>query len=257
MTTNYIGKPINRVDGRAKVTGEAKYAAEYNVPNLTYGFVVSSNIAKGTITKIDASAALGVEGVLYVFTHENRPNLAWFDFKYKDEVSVPGSPFRPLYDNEILYSGQPIALVVAEEFEIARYAASLIRVTYQRKPHQTDLNAKRAEAYELKIRRMDVTLPASPRGNAKQAYEQAAVQHEAEYNHFFEHHNPMEMHASTVVWEGDDKTRSMTNPREHTTAKDISAECSDFPKRMCASSQPTSAGHSGRACVHSTNCSWR
>jgi len=95
-TTNYIGKPINRVDGRAKVTGEAKYAAEYNVPNLTYGVVVSSAIAKGNITNIETSAALAVKGVLQVFTHKNRPNLAWFDRSYKDEVSVPGSPFRPL-----------------------------------------------------------------------------------------------------------------------------------------------------------------
>jgi len=128
MTTNYIGKPISRVDGRAKVTGEAKYAAEYNVPNLTYGYVVSSEIAKGKIRKIDASEALLLPGVLQVFTHENRPHIAWFDRSYKDEVAVPGSPFRPLNNNEILYSGQPVALVVAEEFEIARYAASLIRV---------------------------------------------------------------------------------------------------------------------------------
>src|SRR5438067_12528407 len=95
--TAYIGKPINRVDGRAKVTGAAKYAAEYNVPSLAYGYVVSSTIAKGKITKIDASAALALPGVLQVFTHENRPRTAWFDRSYKDEVSVPGSPFRPLY----------------------------------------------------------------------------------------------------------------------------------------------------------------
>ena len=58
MTTNYIGQPISRVDGRAKVTGQAKYAAEYNVPNLAYGVVVSSTITKGRITKVDASQAL-------------------------------------------------------------------------------------------------------------------------------------------------------------------------------------------------------
>jgi xanthine dehydrogenase YagR molybdenum-binding subunit len=106
MTTNYIGKPTSRVDGRVKVTGEAKYAAEFNVPNLTYGYVVSSEIAKGKITKIDASDALKLPGVLQVFTHENRPSLAWFDSSYKDEVAVPGSPFRPLNDDKILYSGQ-------------------------------------------------------------------------------------------------------------------------------------------------------
>jgi xanthine dehydrogenase YagR molybdenum-binding subunit len=135
--TAYIGKPTNRVDGRAKVMGAAKYAAEYNVPNLAYGYVVSSTIAKGKITKIDASAALALPGVLQVFTHENRPRTAWFDRSYKDEVSVPGSPFRPLYDENVVYSAQPIGLVVAENFELARYAASLVRVEYEIEPHKT------------------------------------------------------------------------------------------------------------------------
>ncbi|MDQ3585200.1 MAG: xanthine dehydrogenase family protein molybdopterin-binding subunit, partial [Acidobacteriota bacterium] len=101
--TNYIGQPTSRVDGRAKVTGEAKYAAEYNVPNLLYGYVVSSEIAKGKITKIDSSGALALEGVLQVFTHENRPRTAWFDRRYRDEIAPPGSPFRPLYDDKVLY----------------------------------------------------------------------------------------------------------------------------------------------------------
>ena len=100
MTTNYIGQPLSRVDGRAKVTGAAKYAAEYNVPNLTYGYVVSSAIAKGKITQIDASAALALPGVLQVFTHENAPSFAWFDRSYRDEVAPPGSPFRPLYEQQ-------------------------------------------------------------------------------------------------------------------------------------------------------------
>jgi xanthine dehydrogenase YagR molybdenum-binding subunit len=75
MTTAHIGKPTNRVDGRAKVTGAAKYAAEYHVPDLVYGVVVSSAMAKGTITRIDAADALALDGVLQVFTHENAPRL--------------------------------------------------------------------------------------------------------------------------------------------------------------------------------------
>ena len=68
-----IGKPISRVDGKEKVTGKAKYAAEFDAPDLTYGYVVSSVIAKGKITNIDASDALSLDGVLKVFTYENRP----------------------------------------------------------------------------------------------------------------------------------------------------------------------------------------
>src|SRR5256886_14892262 len=126
--TSYLGKPTSRIDGRAKVTGIAKYAAEYNVPGLAHGFVVSSAIAKGRIKRIHTADALSVDGVLDVFTHEHRPELASSDEKYKDEVAPDGSPFRPLYDDRILFSGQPVALVVAEEFEIARFAASLVRV---------------------------------------------------------------------------------------------------------------------------------
>src|SRR5215471_12864903 len=114
MTTNYIGQPISRVDGRAKVTGQAKYAGEYNVPNLAFGVVVSSSIAKGRITKIDTSEALSLDGVLQVFTHENAPRTASDDRSYQDDVAPPGSPFRPIQDEKILFSGQPVALVVAE-----------------------------------------------------------------------------------------------------------------------------------------------
>src|SRR5262249_32389714 len=137
MTTAYIGQPASRVDGRAKVTGQAKYAAEYNIPNLAYGFVISSGIAKGKITKIDASEALKLKGVLQVFTHENAPRLAESDESYQDDLAPPGAPFRPLYDNKIKFSGQPIALVVAESLELARYAATLVRIECERELHIT------------------------------------------------------------------------------------------------------------------------
>src|SRR6266404_8051859 len=92
--TSYIGKPANRVDGRKKVTGAAKYAAEFNVPHLLRGYVVSSAIAKGRITHIDTNAALAVDGVVQVFTHENRPRQPWFDASHTDDVAPPGRPFR-------------------------------------------------------------------------------------------------------------------------------------------------------------------
>ena len=131
--TSYIGTATSRVDGRAKVTGEAKYAGEYNASGLAYGSVVESAIAKGRIARIDTSEALRVEGVLDVVTHENRPRVADADQSWKDDVAPEeGSPFRPLYDDKIMFSGQPIALVLAEEWEIAKYAASLVRIDYEK-----------------------------------------------------------------------------------------------------------------------------
>src|SRR5882724_5444893 len=144
--TIYIGTATSRVDGRAKVTGAARYAGEFNTTGLAHASVVTSTIAKGRIARIDASEALSVEGVIDVLTHENRPRMASADSAYKDDVAPEGSPFRPLHDDRIRFSGQPIALVVAEQSEIARFAASLVRVEYNEETHVTDLNRQRRKA---------------------------------------------------------------------------------------------------------------
>jgi xanthine dehydrogenase YagR molybdenum-binding subunit len=220
LTTAHIGKPISRVDGRAKVTGRAKYAAEYNVPGLVYGHVVSGAVAKGKITRIDASEALALPGVLQVFTHENTPRLAWLDRSWRDELAPPGSPFRPLQDDAIRYSAQPVALVVADAFELARYAASLVRVEYEREAHETVLDERRDEAYRPKTR-MGIQPPPSPRGHAERAFAAAPVQFEAEYRVPVEHHNPMELFGATVVHDEDgkltvyDKTQGVQNVQDY------------------------------------------
>src|SRR5712672_4536850 len=157
--TPYIGSATSRVDGRAKVTGEARYAGEFSIPGLAYGSVVESTIPKGRIARIDTSEALRVEGVLDVLTHENRPRMAGTDDAWKDEVAPEeGSPFRPLYDDKIMFSGQPVALVLAEEWEIAKYAASLVRIEYERQAFVTDLHKERDRAFV-------VNKTEKPRGN--------------------------------------------------------------------------------------------
>ena len=98
------------LSGSAKVTGAAKYAAEFNTPDLAHASVVSSTIAKGRILRIDASEALRVAGVIDVLTHENRPHMADNDQAWHDDVAPGGSPFRPLYDGNILFNGQPVAV---------------------------------------------------------------------------------------------------------------------------------------------------
>ena len=210
----YIGTATSRVDGRAKVTGEARYAGEFNVPGLVHGYIVESTIPKGRITRIDASAALAVAGVLDVLTHRNRPEMAGKDDAYKDEVAPEkGSPFRPLYDEKILFAGQPVALVLAEDWETARIAASLVRVEYQKEAHVTDLHAERSRAFAIDA-------PEQPRGDAETAFAAAAVHHAAEYYIPSEHHNPMELFASTAIWDGGkltvyDKTQGVQNVQQY------------------------------------------
>src|ERR1700756_4284120 len=145
--TTYISTATSRVDGRAKVTGGAKYAAEFNAPGLAHASVVASTIAKGRIARIDTSAALAIEGVIDVLTHQKRPRMASDDAAYKDDVAPEGSPFRPLYDDRIWFSFQPVALVIAEEPEIARFAASLVRVDYEQQAFATDLHRQRDGAF--------------------------------------------------------------------------------------------------------------
>ena len=216
MSTKSIGKPVSRVDGPAKVTGAAKYAAEFNAPNLAHGFVVNSKIAKGRIKKIDRTAALAVPGVIEVFTHDNRPTVTSSPGKYADETAPPGSPFRPLYDDQILFAGQPIALVVAEEFEVARFAATLVEIEYESEGAITDIDTQVGKAYEPPKKRFPGWDP-GPRGNVDKAFTQSPVKVEHTYRTPIEHHNPMECFGTTAVWEDDgrltiyDKTQGAPN----------------------------------------------
>jgi xanthine dehydrogenase YagR molybdenum-binding subunit len=202
MSANYFGKPMSRVDGHAKVTGAAKYAAEHDVPGLAYGFAVPSAIARGRIHSIHTAQALAVPGVLDIFTHDHRPKMAASDKKYGDEVAPPGSPFRPLYDDQVRFSGQPVALVVAEDPETARFAASLVRIDYDQRTHITDLEGNRARARAISE---NGESHSHKRGSAAKAFDRSPVRIEVEYRMPIEHHNPMEMFGATAIWESDDR----------------------------------------------------
>lgn len=142
------GQALDRVDGPAKVTGQARYAAEYPAADLLHGSVVSSDVAHGRVRGIDCAAALAVPGVVAVLHHLNRPPMAGDDEPYKDADAAEGEPFRPLFDDRVLYSGQPLALVLARSLELARYAGSLLRIDIEPEPHQTDLLAALDQAHE-------------------------------------------------------------------------------------------------------------
>ena len=203
MAEQFIGSPQRRVDGRLKVTGAATYSAEFITPDLAHGYVVSSTIARGQIKEMHIEAAETFPGVIGIITHQNRRRTAWFDSKWHDMVGPPGSPFRPLYGDEVVYSGQSIALVVAETFEAARDAASLIRVEYATEEHQTDPRAARGTARKPKQQRDGIAPPPPPRGDAQGALQKAKVRVGGEFSIASEFHHPMEPHATTVIWEGD------------------------------------------------------
>lgn len=214
-----IGMPVSRVDGRAKVSGEARYAAEHQAEDLAYGIVVNSTIAKGRIVWFELDEAMAVPGVLDILTHENRPKMRSRDVAYKDMTSPAGAPFKPLYDASILYSGQPVALVIAETFEAARYAASLVRVEYAIEQHDTNLMANLNRSHKPSRLKAGFSPPPGEKGDAEAAFRSAPVRIEAEYYSGVEHHNPLELFASTVIRADDghltiyDKTQSSQNSR--------------------------------------------
>jgi xanthine dehydrogenase YagR molybdenum-binding subunit len=214
--TEKLGKPVSRVDGPAKVTGAAKYAAEFNQTGLAYGYVINSPIAKGRIKSIDRGRALDVPGVIEIFAHDHRPPVASKPDKYADETAPPGSPFRPLYDDQIMFSGQPVALVVAEEFELARFAATLVDIHYEAEESVTDLDREIDRGFSPTKKRQPGWDP-EPRGDVDKALSRAAIRVQQEYRTPIEHHNPMETFGCTAVWEGDgrlvvyDKTQGAPN----------------------------------------------
>jgi len=185
---------MSRVDGRLKVTGAAKYSAEYEVKGLTYGVLVGSTIAKGTIKSIDIKRAERAPGVLAVITHLNSPKVPG----YQSANNTPKGQIKIFYDNKVVYNGQPIALVIANTFERALYAASLVTAQYNNGEHQTRLTDNLQAAFSPKDDNE------YKRGDPD-AWRSAPVKVEQEYLLPSEVHNPMEMHAIIARWDAEDK----------------------------------------------------
>lgn len=188
---------LDRVDGKLKVTGAAVYSGDYNFPNLCYGALAGSTIAKGTIASINIKEAERAPGVLAVVTHQNLPPVPGYQTKPGDK---PFTGYRVFADDKIRFSGQPIAQVVADTFERATYAASLIKAQYKKEPHHTNLEAAEKDVKPLEGKQFEDYVR-----NDKDAWQKSAVHIDAEYHIPIEVHNPMEPHGLTVVWEGDDK----------------------------------------------------
>jgi xanthine dehydrogenase YagR molybdenum-binding subunit len=202
-----IGKPVSRLEGKLKVTGAAKYSGDYAVEGLLYGYVVNSAITKGKITRIHTAEVKALEGIVEIFTHENCPSVAWLDIKYADMDAPRGNPFRPLQGDGIIYNGQPIALVIAETFEMARQGAFLLRVEYDEVDFKTDLgaNQKDARSPHLGVATVLKPLPPASKGDFEKAYAFSPAKASGEFLHGTEHHNPIELFATTTVYEGSGK----------------------------------------------------
>ena len=205
MSAALIGQPLPRVDGRLKVTGRATYAAEFARPKLTYGALIQSTIANGRVVKIDLSAAKSAPGVIGILTRENAPHFR----PYPDDLSradAPGESRVPLQDDEIHYAGQHLGVVVAESFEQATYAASLVRVTYQTQPPVVTLDDERAQKNAISPEKFAGREALQvKRGDVDAALATAAHKIDFVYSTPIENHNPIETYSTTAEWEAPDR----------------------------------------------------
>src|SRR5271154_1732683 len=175
----------HRYDGIAKVTGRAKYAAEFPVESVAYAYIVQATIPSGTVASIDQGAATRCAGVYSIITPFNAP-----------KVTVPGN-VNILQDTNVLYNGQPIAVVVARSLPEAEQAAKLLRIDYKEQPAKLDFNAL------LKNARAPKRGGTSTRGDPTASLAKATVVIDQTYSTPIQNHNPMEPHATIASWDGD------------------------------------------------------
>lgn len=199
-----IGEPLDRIDGPLKVTGQARYSAEWPLDRLAYGVIVQSAIARGTMTSIDTAAAASAPGVIGVLTADNAPKLP---DNGRAAVSPPAGRELSLFQTrEIRYNGEPVAVVIAESFEQATYAASLVHPTYDIETPAIDMRAELQHAVPYTKKILGQFEPASHRGDAAAALAEAEVSIDAVYTTPLETHNAMEPHATIAAWDEDTLT---------------------------------------------------
>jgi xanthine dehydrogenase YagR molybdenum-binding subunit len=217
-----VSQPMDRTDGPLKVTGEARYAAEFPLPRLAYAAMVLSSVPKGTIARIDTGAATKAPGVLFVLTHLDAPKLPQGG---KAAVKPPaGRVLSLLQDNVVHYDRQPIAVVVADTHERAVAAADLVKAVYKTEKPQLDFERAKAGAHKPKDAGPERP-PDLAWGDADGALKTAEVRLEQVYTTPMEHHNPMEPHATIAAWDADqltlyDSTQYLSGVKE-TVAKTL------------------------------------
>jgi xanthine dehydrogenase YagR molybdenum-binding subunit len=191
MRTAAVGAALDRVEGRDKVTGQARYSGEQPAARMTYGFAVTSTVARGEIRGFDAAATLAHPGVVAVLTHENAGRVARVD---NVELAV-------LQSSRVAYRGQVVAVVVAESLDAAREGARLLRVDYAQEPHDVELRGGHPSLYAPE-EAAEGEPADTEQGDVNAAIAAAPYVVDATYTTPALHNNPIEPHATIARWEG-------------------------------------------------------
>ncbi len=218
QSSSPIGRDTQRIDGPRKVTGLAQYTSDFNFPGMLYAVPVEATIANGKLLSLDTSAADKVPGVRAVFHRGNIGKI----FRSTpapgfDRVCLERRP--PFEDDVIRYYGQYIALAVADTFEAAKAAADAVRATYSKEKPNVESRLEAGNDPEVVFTAYGPQARLqSHRGDAEAAFANAPVKLDETYVTPAETHNPLELHASTAIWEGQmltlyDSTQGVVNLR--------------------------------------------
>jgi xanthine dehydrogenase YagR molybdenum-binding subunit len=192
-----IGIAIPRVDGHAKVSGTARYSAEFNFPEQLHAVAVSSTIGVGRITAIHEESVLALPGIVAVISHKNAPRLAYRSHKGSIDPAI-GERVHMLQDENVHFYGQAIALVLAETLDAAERGAKALRIEYEAARPLVDQTEPGAIILAPQAGGAD-----SQRGDAAASLSAAVASVDATYDIARENHNPMEPHATLAHWEND------------------------------------------------------
>ncbi len=191
VLTRAVGAPVDRIEGRLKVAGEARYAYEHRAEGLLYGWIVPSEIGRGRVRGLDAAAALEQPGAVHLLWHANAPRL---------EGEIENRELAVLQSDEVAYRGQIVACALGETLEAAREAAALVVADYELGPHDVVLHAEHP-----RLREPETVNPGYPsrteQGDPDRALAEAEVVLDETYSTPAEHNNPMEPHAALAMWQ--------------------------------------------------------
>ena len=197
-----IGASVSRIDGPLKVSGRATFAAEFPLDGMTYAALRYSTIARGRIVEIDTSAAEAAPGVVLVMTYKNAPRLNPMPAFMSKPKAAGGDDVPIMQDDQIHWNGQPVALVLAATQEQADHAQTLIRIAYEAgSDGVTSLDAARAKGTEPGVFQGEPLKLEIEDAEARLA--EAPHKIDVRYTTPRHNHNPIELHAATLAWEGD------------------------------------------------------
>ncbi|RZS36434.1 xanthine dehydrogenase molybdenum binding subunit apoprotein [Herbihabitans rhizosphaerae] len=234
-----VGQPVVRVEGRRKVTGQARYTADIAEDGLVHAVSVGASVASGRITAMDTSAAHDAGGVLAIVTHHNAPRTHPVPGR---EVSGPAGDTIPiLQDDRVYYAEQPVAVVVAHTLEQARYAASLVRVSYALEPAVATMYQRLGEAFESRYARPVVV------GDVDSGFAQADVVVETTCHLQMQHQHPMELIAMTAHWSGDELTVRASTQSVGVLRAGIAIAFGLRPEQVRVTSEFLGGGFGGKA----------